>query len=405
MGGRNIMETKEKLWSKYFILALIITVGVNLTCNLLLSTISIYAKKITGVDSYAGIMTGAFTLAALFIRVFAGKLLDKLGRKKILILGVVITAFSTIGYIFSNGIILLVIFRVMQGFGFGISSTAIATIVTDVTPPARMLEGIGYSGVGITITTAIGPSMALHIVGRGYNEFSLLFITTFTVSIITILVALFLSYEKNINIQCEKFKIIKSDTDSNRISKEILIPALILFLAAVAESTILSFTALYGIELGFDNIGLFFTINALGILASRLFINQIVDKLGMNTVLSIGLIIFAFSIFGIAMVKTMYMLLVLGFLCGIMMGSLLPIINVMILNTVSQDKKGVANAIYYALLDGGYGIGSILWGRIIINYGYRAIYALAGIVLVAAFVIFALNLFYRGSTILKRHYE
>lgn len=405
MGGKNIMETKEKLWSKYFILALIITVGVNLTCNLLLSTISIYAKKITGVDSYAGIMTGAFTLAALFIRVFAGKLLDKLGRKKILILGVVITAFSTIGYIFSNGIILLVIFRVMQGFGFGISSTAIATIVTDVTPSARMLEGIGYSGVGITITTAIGPSMALHIVGRGYNEFNLLFITTFVVSIITILVALFLSYEKNINIQCEKFKIIKSDTDSNRISKEILIPALILFLAAVAESTILSFTALYGIELGFDNIGLFFTINALGILASRLFINQIVDKLGMNTVLSIGLIIFAFSIFGIAMVKTMYMLLVLGFLCGIMMGSLLPIINVMILNTVSQDKKGVANAIYYALLDGGYGIGSILWGRIIINYGYRAIYALAGIVLVAAFVIFALNLFYRGSTILKRHYE
>lgn len=73
-----------------------------------------------------------------------------------MILGVVITAFSTMGYIFSNGIILLVIFRVMQGFGFGISSTAIATIVTDVTPSARMLEGIGYSGVGITITTAIG---------------------------------------------------------------------------------------------------------------------------------------------------------------------------------------------------------------------------------------------------------
>ncbi|AKC62082.1 MULTISPECIES: MFS transporter [Clostridium] len=399
------METKEKLWSKYFILALIITVGVNLTCNLLLSTISIYAKKITGVDSYAGVMTGAFTLAALFIRILAGKLLDKLGRKKILILGIAITAFSTIGYIFSNGIVLLVIFRVIQGFGFGISSTAIATIVTDVTPLTRILEGIGYSGVGITITTAIGPSMALHIVGSGYNKFNLLFITTFAVAIITILAALFLSYEKNINTHCEKFKIIKSDTDSNGISKEILVPSFILFLAAVAESTILSFTALYGIELGFSNIGLFFTINALGILASRLFINQIVDKLGMNTVLSIGLIIFAFSIFGMAMVKTMYILLILGFLCGIMMGSLLPIINVMILNTVSQDKKGVANAIYYALLDGGYGIGSILWGSIVITYGYRAIYALAGIVLAVAFVIFALNLFYRGSTILKRHYE
>ncbi|MGO5065310.1 MULTISPECIES: MFS transporter [unclassified Clostridium] len=399
------MKTKEKLWSKYFILALIITVGVNLTCNLLLSTISIYAKKITGVDSYVGIMTGAFTLSALFIRIFAGKLLDKFGRKKILILGIAITAFSTIGYIFSNGIVLLIIFRVIQGFGFGISSTAIATIVTDVTPATRILEGIGYSGVGITITTAMGPSMALHIVGEGYDKFNLLFITTFTVAIITILAALSLSYEKNINTQYERFKIIKNDTDSNGISKKILVPSLILFLAAVAESTILSFTALYSIELGFSNIGLFFTINALGILTSRLFINKIVDKFGMNTVLSIGLIIFAFSIFGIAMVKTMYILLILGFLCGIMMGSLLPIINVMILNTVSQDKKGVANAIYYALLDGGYGIGSILWGSIVITYGYRAIYALAGIVLAVAFVIFALNLFYRGSTILKRHYE
>jgi len=405
MGGKNIMKTKEKLWSKYFILALIITVGVNLTCNLLLSTISIYAKKITGVDSYVGIMTGAFTLSALFIRIFAGKLLDKFGRKKILILGIAITAFSTIGYIFSNGIVLLIIFRVIQGFGFGISSTAIATIVTDVTPATRILEGIGYSGVGITITTAMGPSMALHIVGEGYDKFNLLFITTFTVAIITILAALSLSYEKNINTQYERFKIIKNDTDSNGISKKILVPSLILFLAAVAESTILSFTALYSIELGFSNIGLFFTINALGILTSRLFINKIVDKFGMNTVLSIGLIIFAFSIFGIAMVKTMYILLILGFLCGIMMGSLLPIINVMILNTVSQDKKGVANAIYYALLDGGYGIGSILWGSIVITYGYRAIYALAGIVLAVAFVIFALNLFYRGSTILKRHYE
>ncbi|SJU32539.1 Uncharacterised protein [Clostridioides difficile] len=49
---------------------------------------------------------------------------------------------------------MIILLRIFQGFGFGISSTAVATIVTDVTPKSRMLEGIGYSGVGITITTA-----------------------------------------------------------------------------------------------------------------------------------------------------------------------------------------------------------------------------------------------------------
>lgn len=151
---------KERLWTRNFILALVITIGVNLACNLLLSTISIYAKQITSTDAYAGVMTGAFTLAALFIRIVAGKMLDKIGRRKVLMFGVGITVLSTVAYLLTNNIYIIIFLRVMQGVGFGISSTAIATIVTDVTPESRMLEGIGYSGVGITITTAIGPSIA-----------------------------------------------------------------------------------------------------------------------------------------------------------------------------------------------------------------------------------------------------
>ncbi|SFC77839.1 MFS transporter [Clostridium uliginosum] len=387
------MQQKEKLWAKHFILALIITIGVNLTCNLLLSTISIYAKKITQVDSYAGLMTGVFTLSSLIIRLFAGKLLDKLGRKKILLLGIFITAFATISYAFTDQIFWILVFRALQGIGFGISSTAIATIVTDVTPESRLLEGIGYTGVGLTITTAIGPSIALKIVGNDYEDFHLLFITTFIVSIITLVISFALSYENKTNTTIYK----KQKDDKITISswgRKIIIPGLILFLAAVAESTILSFTALYGIYLGFGSIGLFFTINALGILVSRLFINQIVNRLGMNTVLFIGLPVFSMMILGISMVKTTSMLITFGFFCGIMMGTLLPIINVMIINTVSKDMRGMANAIFYALLDGGYGIGSIMWGSVVISYGYRYIYFGASIVLAIASLIFSIKLIY-----------
>ncbi|MBN1037683.1 MFS transporter [Clostridium botulinum] len=396
------MDKKEKLWTSYFILALFITIGVNLACNLLLSTISIYTKQITNVDTYAGMMTGAFTLAALFIRLLAGKLLDKVGRRKILILGVAITALSTISYLAINNIQMIILLRIFQGFGFGISSTAVATIVTDVTPKSRMLEGIGYSGVGITITTAIGPSIALALVGKSYENFRLLFITTTVVAIITILISLKLSYSENTTKTQLNEENNKDNTEEKVNERNMLVPAIILFLAAVAESTILAFTALYGIELGFSNIGLFFTINALGILASRLFINQIVSKFGTNAVLSYGLIIFSASIFGMSIVKTMPQLIIFGFLCGIMMGSLLPIINLMILDSVSENKKGMANAIYYALLDGGYGIGSIIWGKIVMNYGYRSIYAYAGVTLMIGGVIFTIYLMKSRKLVLNK---
>ena len=385
--GDIAVEMKERLWTRNFILALVITIGVNLACNLLLSTISIYAKQITSTDAYAGVMTGAFTLAALFIRIVAGKMLDKIGRRKVLMFGVGITVLSTVAYLLTNNIYIIIFLRVMQGVGFGISSTAIATIVTDVTPESRMLEGIGYSGVGITITTAIGPSIALALVGENYDKFNVLFIVTAAVALFTILLSFKLSYKEVVSKKEEG----TCDGEGISISK-IIIPSIVLFIAAVAESTILAFAALYGIELGFSNIGLFFTINAMGILASRLFINQIVNKLGTNVVVSSGVLIFAASIFGIAVTKTYIMLIIMGFLCGVMVGSLLPIVNLLILDSASKSSRGMANAIYYALIDGGYGIGSIMWGQVVVACGYRLIYAYSSISLVVAFLIFVTSI-------------
>ena len=385
--GDIAVEMKERLWTRNFILALVITIGVNLACNLLLSTISIYAKQITSTDAYAGVMTGAFTLAALFIRIVAGKMLDKIGRRKVLMFGVGFTVLSTVAYLLTNNIYIIIFLRVMQGVGFGISSTAIATIVTDVTPESRMLEGIGYSGVGITITTAIGPSIALALVGENYDKFNVLFIVTAAVALFTILLSFKLSYKEVVSKKEEG----TCDGEGISISK-IIIPSIVLFIAAVAESTILAFAALYGIELGFSNIGLFFTINAMGILASRLFINQIVNKLGTNVVVSSGVLIFAASIFGIAVTKTYIMLIIMGFLCGVMVGSLLPIVNLLILDSASKSSRGMANAIYYALIDGGYGIGSIMWGQVVVACGYRWIYAYSSISLVVAFLIFVTSI-------------
>lgn len=351
------MEMKERLWTRNFILALVITIGVNLACNLLLSTISIYAKQITSTDAYAGVMTGAFTLAALFIRIVAGKMLDKIGRRKVLMFGVGITVLSTVVYLLTNNIYIIIFLRVMQGVGFGISSTA------------------------------IGPSIALALVGENYDKFNVLFIVTAAVALFTILLSFKLSYKEVVSKKEEG----TCDGEGISISK-IIIPSIVLFIAAVAESTILAFAALYGIELGFSNIGLFFTINAMGILASRLFINQIVNKLGTNVVVSSGVLIFAASIFGIAVTKTYIMLIIMGFLCGVMVGSLLPIVNLLILDSASKSSRGMANAIYYALIDGGYGIGSIMWGQVVVSCGYRLIYAYSSISLVVAFLIFVTSI-------------
>ena len=62
----------------------------------------------------------------------------------------------------------------------------------------------------------------------------------------------------------------------------------------------------------------------------------------------------------------------------------------------------MANAIYYALLDGGYGVGSIIWGEVVMNYGYRSIYAYAGVTLIIGVVIFTIYLMKSRKLVLNK---
>ena len=62
---------KEKLWTKKYLLS-----------------VMIFAKNLTGLDTYAGLMTSIFTLAALCVRFIAGILLDKFGCKKLILGGI-----------------------------------------------------------------------------------------------------------------------------------------------------------------------------------------------------------------------------------------------------------------------------------------------------------------------------
>ena len=173
------MNTKNgsKLWSKYYIITILLSIGINMVSHLLLSTIVIHAKAITGSDIYAGFMTTVFTIAALFVRTFIGKVLDSVGRKKVLIVGMIITSIAALMYGITDNIYIIIISRIIHGIGFGITSTAIATIVTDIIPEERLLEGIGYAGIAATIASALGPTMALSIVGADYSNFKGLFFT------------------------------------------------------------------------------------------------------------------------------------------------------------------------------------------------------------------------------------
>ena len=248
---------KEKLWTKEYLFSLLLVFGVNMGYALLNSVMAIYGTVLTSSSVMGVYMITVFTISALFVRLFIKKLNEKFSNKVLLIFGLCLTVIASIGYCLANDIVTFLIFRMIHGFGFGISLTCATAISNEYVPSSRLSEGVGFTSSANTIANAIGPTIALEILGTN-------FFTLFAVLLIISAVILGLSL------------FVKSNTKAQKVNNEHqsyngVIIACVFFLATFCQGAVNSFLTSYTKELNFGNIGLFFTLMAIVTFISRFF--------------------------------------------------------------------------------------------------------------------------------------
>lgn len=121
-------------------------------------------------SSSAGLAAGIFMLAALTARIFSGKFIEYVGRKRMFLTGLIIYLFATALYFGAENLILLFIIRIIHGVGFGIATTSAMTIAAGIIPSSRRGEGMSYFNLSITLASAIGPSLGIYL--YDYSSFS-----------------------------------------------------------------------------------------------------------------------------------------------------------------------------------------------------------------------------------------
>ncbi len=366
---------KERLWTKEYGLAVTELLFCHMGPYLLLSVISLFAKELTGSNTYAGMMASVFALSGLFARFISAPLLEKIGNKKTMLLSVCILMIASFAYIFINTFMMAFILRGIQGFGYGIAVTAISTYLVKIVHPDRLVEGIGYSSLTGSLCGVVGPTLAYTIIGSQYDRFQSLFIIVFGCTMIAFVLAFFLK-----DLKPETKSESSKHTVHEAIRWSLLIgPVLIHFVSTVANSSISSFLSMYAIDRGFENIGLSFSINAIGLFLSRFTMSRLISWLGENKTILLITCMIALSLFSISIVSQMWQLLITGFFLGYGVGALTPLVNARVVSVMPVAKAGLANAIFFATGDVGFIIGSTFWGFVANHVTYGQMYRIAGI--------------------------
>lgn len=170
------------------------------------------------------------------------------------------------------------------------------------------------------------------------------------------------------------------NTDSSSWTPIII--ACVFFLATFSQDAVNSYLTSYTKELGFGNVGLFFTITAVVTLISRFFSAELQKRIGLSKMSFALSLMLAASIFAIPYVRSMLQLFLLAVPYGLSVGLLFPIFNYRIIRTVDQSRFAFATSVYYCGLDIGYGVGAVIWGYVIQLADYRALFIIASIIVI-----------------------
>lgn len=145
-----------------------------------------------GAFHYAPMM--AIALAAIFL----GYLADKLGRKKTIILGLVLFALNSYLFAVGNSFLFFLLLLVISGAAIGIFKTGALALVGDISRStaehtATMNTVEGFFGVG----AIIGPAIVARLLATGFS-WKWLYVIAGTVCVLLIVTASMVRYPKTV---------------------------------------------------------------------------------------------------------------------------------------------------------------------------------------------------------------
>jgi MFS family permease len=372
---------QNKIWTKDFILILFANFFIFLGFQMTLPTIPLFVEKLGGNDQLIGYVVGIFTFSALLVRPFAGHALESKGRGFVYLLGLAIFVLSVGSFGLASSILFLFVMRIVQGVGWGYSTTASGTIATDIIPSKRRGEGMGYFGLSGSIAMAFGPSLGLTLASK--IPFSYLFYICAALGFIALLLSSRIKFKKAIEKPSHEGAV-KRDF----YEKSALQPSILLLFLTSTFGGIAAFLPLYTAEKHIPGIQWYFLLYAISVMVTRTFAGTLYDRKGHKAIFIPGALLIFFAMILLAWLPNSMIMYLAAIFYGLGFGSVQPALQAWAVEKAPVNRKGMANATFFSFFDLGIGVGAILFGQIGHWLGYSSIYIASAILVSISMIIY-----------------
>ena len=384
------VDSGSSLWTRNFLLTVLANSAGFFGVQILYPTMPLFLMSLGSDPGAIGIVMGLFTLSAVCSRPFAVYGARRWGRFPMVFVGTLLSALPIAGYYWVGSTAGVAFLRIIHGFGFGFLTTIFAGVVSDMLPYARRGEGLGYFGLGPSLTMTVAPFMGLFLIEN------VSFLSMFLLAIVTQILALGMIFVLDASVWATPFGEISAkkaepiQKKSGIISRNLWVPGILSLLFGIHLGTVQGYASVYAKSEGIPGVVWFFVISSIMVCLTRLVSGGIFDRKGPYWVLIPGI---SFSIISVAFLywgTSQWTLWGSAAFFGVAMGGLFPALQAWLVNRSPAENRTGANAVFFNCLDLGVGGGMILLGYLANGVGYRQMYGW-GLVVVGLFLLLAIG--------------
>src|SRR5262245_21949572 len=344
----------------------------------MLVLLPLFIRSLGGDELVIGLLLGLGLGVSVVLRPGIGALLDRLGRRRVLVWGsavntVSLPLFCLVRHV-DEGLVALTIFHLAAG---GALFAAYFTYAADLVPATRRAEGIAIFGIAGMIPNGLGPALGEVMIARaGYPGF---FLTATAFALASLLLS---TLVPGLKAEPHGLRLgtpwITSGRDVMHLLRRggVLPVLLAAALFGVGVNAAFYFVAPFTRDLFIMHASPFFVAYATTTVLLRIVGRRLPDRVGPQRIAVPSFGVFAAGLVALCFLPVPGVLVLAGVACGAGHGSLFPTLNALTVERTPPRLHGIAVSLYTAALDLGGVVGTPLCGAIARGFGYRTMFAL-----------------------------
>ena len=373
-------EAEPSLFSRAFLTVAVAELAYFTADGVVLPALPRYVEgPLGGGDIQVGLVIGAFSVSAFFLRPWAGRAGDRRGRRILMVTGASMFAVSVAGYLVATSVPVLVAMRLLTGTGEALFFVGALSANVDLAPPERRGEAFSFASLALYIGIGAGPFIGEAVIERwGFRA-------AWLVAIGLALVAVALSLRLP-SLRPEPGE--ASGGEPHRLIHPAgLLPGVVLLTAILGMAGFLAFVPLYALDLGMGGAGLVLGLFSGIVVVIRSVGARIPDRLGASRATRIALSLSAAGLGVMGLWRTPAGLLVGAVVLAVGVALFTPALFSVAVEGVPANERGAVMGTTSAFLDLAFGLGPATLGFVAAGIGRPGTFLAGGIVALVGLVV------------------